>query len=76
MTNTETLKVKIKEKGLKKGFIAKELNLSYAWLKKRLDGKKDFTVNEMQILCRLLDLNAEEKKVIFFAEDVEEISTN
>lgn len=76
MTNTELLKTKIKEKGLKKGFIAKNLNLSYKWLKKRMDGEKDFLVNEMQILCKLLDLNDEEKKAIFFVENVEDSSTS
>lgn len=76
MTNTELLGIKIKEKGLKKGFLCKELKISYAWLKKRLEGEVDFRVHEMQTLCRVLNLNAEEKAAIFFEDDVEDSSTS
>ncbi len=76
MTNTDLLNDKIKEKGLKIGFIIKKLNLSYGWFSKKLNNEKDFTATEMQILCEVLGItDLEEKDRIFFAKNVEKSST-
>ena len=75
MTNTDLLIDKIKEKGLKIGFIVEKLNTSYGWFNKKLNNEKDFTAREMQILCDILGISLEEKDRIFFAKNVEKSST-
>ena len=72
----DSLKQKIKESGLKLGFIVEKLNTSYAWFNKKLENKKDFNATEMQILCEILNItDLAEKDRIFFAKNVEETST-
>lgn len=76
MTNSELLKLKIKESGLKLGYIVEKLNTSYAWFNKKLENKKDFNATEMQILCEILNItDLAEKDRIFFAKNVEKSST-
>ena len=68
MTNSKLLQKKIDESGLKKGFIAENLGISTAWLKKKVNGKAHFKAYEIQILCDLLGIvDLEEKDEIFFA---------
>ena len=72
MTNTNLLNEKIKTSGLKLGFIAEKLDISYHWLKKKIDGEVAFKAYEIQILCELLNItDLHEKELIFFAENVE-----
>jgi hypothetical protein len=76
MTNSVLLKNKIKESGLRLGFIVEKLGTSYAWFKKKLEGKKDFNAAEIQMLCEILNItDLEEKDRIFFAVNVEKSST-
>ena len=76
MTNSKLLKLKIKESGLKLGFIVDKLNTSYAWFNKKLENEKDFNATEMQILCEILNItDLAEKDRIFFAKNVEKSST-
>lgn len=76
MTNTKELKRKIRESGLKIGFIAEKLDVSYHWLNKKINNEIPFKAYEIQILCEVLSISdLEEKEAIFFAHDVEEIST-
>ena len=76
MTNTYLLSKKIKDSGLKRGFIAEKLGISYDWLKKKIDNEVAFKAIEIQILCDLLGItDLHEKERIFFAMNVEEIST-
>lgn len=76
MTNTELLYEKIKTSGLKLGFIAEKLDISYGWLKKKIEGEIAFKAYEIQILCEILNItDLEEKERIFFALNVEKTST-
>lgn len=76
MTNRKLLLQKIESSGLKLGFIADKLGVSYNWLKKKIDGEVPFKVYEVQILCNILNISdLQEKENIFFAENVEEFST-
>lgn len=76
MTNKRLLKQKIDDSGLKLGFIAEKMDISYGWLKKKIDGRVAFKAYEIQTLCELLQItDLEEKESIFFAENVEESST-
>ena len=71
MTNTTLLREKIDDSGIKLGVIAEKLGISYGWLKKKLDGEKDFKAYEIKILCEVLNItNLREKERIFFAQDV------
>lgn len=72
MTNVSLLKKKIAKSGLKLGFIAESLGISYAWLNKKVNGQVSFKAYEIQILCDLLGINTlKEKDEIFFAKNVE-----
>lgn len=72
MTNSKLLKLKIKESGLKLGFIVEKLDTSYAWFNKKLENKKDFNAAEIQMLCEILGItDLAEKERIFFASNVE-----
>lgn len=71
MTNTVLLEQIIKEKGIKKAKIVEVLDISYSWMKKKINNKVDFKAVEIQKLCELLEINdLELKDRIFFAEDV------
>jgi hypothetical protein len=72
MTNSKLLKKKIKDSGLKLGYIVEKLDTSYAWFNKKLENKKDFNAAEIQILCEILGItDLAEKDRIFFAKNVE-----
>ena len=76
MTDKNLLTEKIKASGLKRGFIAEKLGTSYERLKKLIDGETPFKAHEIQKLCYLLNItDLQEKERIFFAKNVEEIST-
>lgn len=76
MTNSALLKKKIKESGVKLGFIVEKLNTSYLWLNKKIENEQDFKAWEIQTLCEILGINdLAEKDRIFFAKNVEKSST-
>ena len=76
MTDSALLQKKIKEKGVKLGFLVKKLNTSYHWLNKKINNEKDFTASEIDILCEVLGItDLKEKDRIFFAKNVEKSST-
>ena len=69
LTNTDLLKKKIKESGLKLGFIADKLGVSRPTLRTRIEGESDFRVYEIVLLCELLNITSlQEKNDIFFAK--------
>lgn len=70
--NLKALNDKIEASGLKKVYIAKQLNLSLQGLLNKLSGKFDFTREEVNILCDVLDItDLEEKEHIFFTQQVD-----
>ena len=69
MVDTERLKEVIKEKGLKKQWIAEQLGLSRYGLQKKINGENEFLSSEVLNLCKLLDITSlEEKESIFFKQ--------
>lgn len=69
LTNADLLKKKIKESGLKLGFIADKLGVSRPTLRTRIEGESDFRVYEIVLLCELLNITSlQEKNDIFFAK--------
>lgn len=66
MTDTELLKRKIHESGLKYGYIAEKVGISRTSLYLKVNGDKAFNQSEISILCELLPIeNLEEKEHIF-----------
>lgn len=67
MTNTNLLELKIKEKGLKKVFIAEQLEISRGTLQKKIENKSFFNQYEIDKLCKVLNITSlKEKESIFF----------
>lgn len=76
MTDTEKLLEKIQNSGLKKGYIAKQLDLSIHGLQKKIKNINQFKAMEIELLCNILNIKSlKEKEEIFFAENVDEKST-
>lgn len=75
MTNTNMLKQQLKNSGYKLSFIVKRLNISRQGFLNKLNNKSYFKQNEIKILADLLELDAETLEQIFFAENVDNIST-
>ena len=72
MTNTELLKEKISQSGLKAGFIAKNVGISRASLWNKVNNSRAFTVPEMEKLCAVLKIKSpRERDAIFFSRTVE-----
>lgn len=68
MVNTEMLMAKIGKSGLKLSYIAANAGLSYAGLRKKLDGETDFKASEIVALSSLLHLSKNERDTIFLSE--------
>ena len=63
--NTKLLQQKIKDSGLKMGFIAEKLGRSRQALSDKIQGKTEFLPSEIRIICELLQLTDEERRLIF-----------
>lgn len=67
MTNTQLLRQRIKESGLKLQYIADYLGISRVTLTRKIENQSDFRQNEIRKLCELLHIeSAAEKSLIFF----------
>lgn len=72
MTNTELLRQKINEHGLKQGFVAEKLGITSYGLAKKINNDSEFKASEIQILCDLLNITSlREKEAIFFNVEVD-----
>lgn len=56
----------IGDSGLKLGYIAQQLGITYAALYNKMKGKHPFTLQELTILRNLLRLNDEQWDSLFF----------
>ena len=75
MTNTKLLKQKIMESGLKNKYLASACGITERTFTNKLYGKTPFVQDEILVLRNLLHLTDDELTAIFFAEMVEESST-
>lgn len=72
MVNTELLNKKIDESGLKRAYIAQELNMTRQSLSSKVNNSTEFLSSEVQQLCKLLGITRlTEKEAIFFAKQVD-----
>ena len=67
MTNTQMLEAKITDSGLKKAYIAKQLNITNNTLAKKLTGKVAFKTSEAAALVKLLRLSQDDAVTIFLS---------
>lgn len=70
MTNTDLLKRKIDESGLKMQYIAEQLGISHQALYNKIGNKTQFLASEIMKLSELLKLTKRERDAIFFVESV------
>lgn len=75
MTNTKLLRECIDASGYKIRFIAEKCGITYQAFLNRMNGDIEFRVDEMRTLRDLLKLSMEDADAIFFASDVDEMST-
>lgn len=76
MTDTQELLKVIDNSGLKKSFIAERLGISTYGLQKKVENKNQFKAEEIMILCKTLGITSlREKEKIFFAEEVDKMTT-
>lgn len=71
MTNTELLRKKIEESGLKIRFIAEKIGLTYYGFSKKMNNESEFKVTEVKALCDLLKISDSDMMKIFFTSVVE-----
>lgn len=72
MTNTKLLREKIDKSGYKMGYIASQIGITPQGFYLKLNNTHQFKAAEIQMLCKLLDIDSEEMKAIFFATEVAE----
>lgn len=75
MTDTERLREAIKQRGLKIGWIAEQMGLAPWSFTRKMNNVTDFTAREIQLCSALLGIGKRERNAIFFAKDVEDVST-
>jgi transcriptional regulator with XRE-family HTH domain len=66
MPDLERLNKTIAEKGLFRRFIAGKMGISDSALSKKLSGKSEFTIGEVNSLSSIIQLNKRERDEIFF----------
>ena len=75
MTNTKLLFQAIKEAGYLRSYVAEKCGITYLSFYNKAHNKTSFTPPEIQAVRNVLGLTLERLEEIFFAEDVEETST-
>ncbi len=68
MTNTTLLEEYIKKSGYKKNHIIKALSISRYGFTLKCNNKAEFKASEIDILCKLLNINVKDRMAIFFAK--------
>ena len=69
MTNTERLRKIISNSGLKYSYIAEKIGLTYQGFKNKIENKNLFNVEEVDKLCKLLNItDVYQKEEIFFTK--------
>lgn len=66
MTNRKLLERAIQESGLKKNHIAQALGMSRPTFNSYMEGRQEFRVSHMNILCALLKIDPTQREAIFF----------
>jgi hypothetical protein len=75
MTDTERLRDAIRNRGLKIGWIAEQMGLAPWSFTRKMNNVSEFTSREIMLCSQLIGLTFTERDRIFFARDVEAVST-
>lgn len=76
MTDTKELDRVIQESGLMKSYIAGKLGISLYSFQMKRENKRQFTAEQIKILCEVLNIKSlREKEKIFFANNVDDMPT-
>lgn len=76
MTDTKELDRVIQESGLTKSYIAGKLGISLYSFQMKRENKRQFTAEQIKILCEVLNIKSlREKERIFFANNVDNMPT-
>lgn len=68
MIDSKKLEERIKQSGLKKGYLAERIGVSRTTFSALLSNKSEFKVSQIRTLCELLDIHDDETlRAIFFA---------
>lgn len=70
MLDKNKLYGKIRAHGLTLENVARFLGINAATLSRKVNGRSDFTRNEIEMLRRKLSLTADELQAIFFAQEL------
>ena len=65
------LEGRIKERGFSQTSLAKHIKIAVSTLSVKLNNKYCFTMKEIDLICKALDIPKEEIGVYFFAEKVQ-----
>jgi hypothetical protein len=71
MTNTSSLEQYIEKSGYKKSYIAACVGITAYALALKINNKSEFKANEIDILCKLLNIGMKDRMAIFFAKKVD-----
>lgn len=76
VTDTKELNRLIHDSGLTKSYIANKLGISLYSFQLKRENRRQFTAEQIKILCELLDIKSlKEKERIFFAIKVDNMPT-
>lgn len=64
--NSDMLLGKIKEKRLTQEKVSKAIGISLSALRRKIEGKTEFTREEINKICKLLEVSDEDLLAIFF----------
>lgn len=76
MTDSAMLRKLIERSGYKQRYIAERLGITYQGFLKKLNNESEFKASEIQILYKLLGMTEAEREAIFFAGNVDNLSTD
>ena len=65
------IKILINNKGIKRSYLAKKLKISYNTLTNKLNGKSEFSANQISMIKDLLNLDNDFAINLFFNPDFE-----
>ncbi len=70
MVNSNMLKKKIDDSGMKIKYVAVQIGLTPAGFYKKINNESEFKVSEVVAITRVLGLSSNERDEIFFGSDV------
>lgn len=70
MTDTKSLKKKIKDSGLTMTAISRKVGITREALYNKMSGESEFKASEIAVISEALNLSSKERDYIFFAHTV------